>query len=443
MRRARRPTPWLVAAAVVALGLILRGPIVAVAPVVGQIRDDLSFTATQAGLLTSVPVLCFAIITPAASLLIARVGADLATTVAILGVLFGTIVRSAGGPEAVFAGTIIMGSFITVGNVVVPVLVRREVPPARARMAMALYTSALNLGSVIGTFVTAPLAERAGWRVSLVWWAGGTLIVLAVWLLAEGRRGLVVEGLAPPRMDNGEPEAAGGGTSGQHAVRRRARMTAALLCVGFVWQSFAYYGVTAWLPTVLADLVGFGQVAAGSAATVFQLAGLVGSLSVPLLAPRVGLPAVTLGMAAMWLTVPLGLLLAPGAWLAWSIIGGVAQGAGITLVFIAVVEIARSGAQARRLSAISQGVGYGLGGATAPAVLGAVHDATGGWSVPLVLVTVALLLFGVLMTWTVARSTADRRAEAPAAQSPDFGARRRPHTTSAPPVPRKGNDVRT
>jgi CP family cyanate transporter-like MFS transporter len=359
--------PWLIAAAVVALGLILRGPIIAVAPVVGEIQADLGFTAAQVGLLTSVPVL-------------------------------GVIVRSVDGAAAVVAGTLIIGAFITVGNVVVPVLIRREVAPERARLATALYSCSLNLGSVLGTFVTAPLADLAGWRVSLGWWALFTLAILALWLVAEGRRGLVVEArpAAAEVVDDAE----------RAALRRRDRFTAALLSIAFVGQAFAYYGVSAWMPTVLEDRLGFGPTEAGSAATVFQLLGIAGSIGVPLFARRIGLLAVTVTMGVTWLAVPLGLLFAPQGWLAWSIIGGVAQGAGISLVFILVVEIARDGKQAGRLSAVSQGVGYGFGGATAPTVLGALHDATGAWDLPLILIALALLLFGSLITWTVVRAAA-------------------------------------
>jgi CP family cyanate transporter-like MFS transporter len=409
MRAAPFRAPWLVAAAIIALGLILRGPIIAVAPVLADIKVDLSLSSAQAGLLTSVPVLCFALVTPVASFLIARLGPDLATTLAILGVILGTIVRSAGGAEAVVAGTILMGAFITVGNVVVPVLIRREVSADRARVATALYTGALNLGSVIGTFATAPLAELAGWRVALVWWAVFTAVVLGLWLFAERRRALLVERAEPLTAAERADEESAEGRSG----RRSDALTGTLLAVAFIGQGFAYYGISAWLPTLLRDDLGFDATQAGSAATVFQLFGLVGSLGVPLAARRVGLLPVTVAMAVGWLAVPLGLLLAPQAWLAWSIFAGVAQGAGITLVFVIIVEIARNGMHARRLSAVTQGVGYGFGGATAPTVLGAVHDATGGWAAPLILVAVALVAFGILIVWTVARSQ-----RAPAASTP-------------------------
>lgn len=399
MQRPIGRTPWLVAAAVVVLGLILRGPLLAVAPVVGAIREDLGFTAAQAGLLTSLPVLCFALVTPAASHLITRAGPDLATTLAVLGVVLGTIVRSAGGAETVFLGTLLMGAAITVGNVVVPVLIRREVAPERARLTTGLYTCALNLGSVLGTFVTAPLAEQAGWQVALAWWAVFALGILALWLVAEGRRAL--------RLDTGGSREAAPLGAAADRLRRRDTGTGALLSIAFIGQAFAYYGISAWLPTILEDRLAFGTTAAGSAATVFQLLGLVGSIGVPLLAWKSGgLLPVTVAMAAGWLVMPLGLMLAPEGWLAWSIVGGAAQGAGISLVFILVVEIARSGAHAQRLSAISQGVGYGFGGATAPAVLGAVQDGTGGWELPLLLVTAALLVFASLITWTVLRAAA-------------------------------------
>ena len=399
--------PWLLAVSIVSIGLILRGPLVAVAPVVEEIQADLSMTAAQAGLLTSVPVLCFALITPLASLLIARVGPDLATTAAISGVLLGTILRSSGGVEAVFAGTVLLGASITVGNVVLPVIIRRDVPPGRIRGATALFTSAFNLAAVIATIGTAPIALAAGWRVSLLWWAGLAAVVLAAWLSWTGRRGLAVAGLAravtpPDRAARRIVRAAA------RETRRWDRTTAALLAIGFVAQTFAYYGMTAWLPTLLGDELGFDPAAAGSAASVFQFAGLVGAVAVPLIARRGGLLAVTVGMTILWPIVPLGLLLAPAGWPVWSILGGLAQGAAITLVFILVVEIARDDAHARRLSTVTQGFGYAFGGAIAPTLLGGVHDATSGWSVPLLLLAAAVLTSGGMLCWTVTRSRRQR-----------------------------------
>ena len=95
--------------------------------------------------------------------------------------------------------------------------------------------------------------------------------------------------------------------------------------------------------------------------------------------------AVTLGV--LWTAVPAGLLLAPGLWWLWSVSGGIAQGGGITLIFIAIIKLARDQASAGRMSATVQGVGYCFA-AVAPPLVGFVHDAAGSWT-PALLVILA------------------------------------------------------
>jgi CP family cyanate transporter-like MFS transporter len=96
--------------------------------------------------------------------------------------------------------------------------------------------------------------------------------------------------------------------------------------------------------------------------------------------------AVAVGTA--WALLPAGLLLAPQAWPVWAVVGGVAQGAGISLAFTLVVLRSADEATARRLSGMSQLVGY-TAGAAGPLVVGALYAATGGWTVPLLLLVAA------------------------------------------------------
>jgi CP family cyanate transporter-like MFS transporter len=121
---------------------------------------------------------------------------------------------------------------------------------------------------------------------------------------------------------------------------------------------------------------------------------VVGALGVPLLSQRIGVPKTFVLVAALWLTFPLGLIFAPDGWLAWGFLGGVAQGGGITIVFMLVVQLALTGAHARRLSAMVQGLGYALG-ATAPTIVGAIHDATGAWTLAIGAVLVATVVFAL------------------------------------------------
>ena len=135
--------------------------------------------------------------------------------------------------------------------------------------------------------------------------------------------------------------------------------------------------------------------AAGLSASIFQIAALVGAFGVPvLLRVLPGPRGVVLIVAVAWATLPLGLLLAPSLWPVWCAVGGAAQGGGLVAVFSLVVRAARDLADNRRISALVQGGGYVVA-ASGPTVVGAVHEATGGWSAPLLVVLAAIVLLGV------------------------------------------------
>jgi CP family cyanate transporter-like MFS transporter len=398
---------------VVAIGLLLRGPIIAVAPIIGQISDDLGLDASEAGLLTSLPVLCFALVTPLASVLIERAGANAATTMAILGVALGTIVRSAGDTAAAFTGTVIMGLFITVGNVVVPVLIRRDVSPARVGTVTGLYTSALNVGSMLTSVATAPIAEAFGWRAALGAWLSLAVIAGTAWVVAVGPRGATRWGPVRPSVETGAIESVPTSTRPVAIADPRAHsatwrsVTAILLALTFAGQAFAYYGLTAWFPQLLVDEQGLSVSAAGSSSSIFQISAVIGALGIPILAQRAGIVVGMTTLSVLWASIPLGLILAPGGWAAWALLGGVAQGGAITLVFMIVVRLASSGAHSRRLSAMVQGFGYSIA-ATAPWAVGAAYESSGGWTAPLLAIACAVTLFA---TCGISAAVRTRRRE--------------------------------
>jgi CP family cyanate transporter-like MFS transporter len=398
---------------VVAIGLLLRGPIIAVAPIIGEISDDLDLDASQAGLLTSLPVLCFALVTPLASLLIERAGANAATTMAIFGVALGTIVRSAGDTAAAFTGTVIMGLFITVGNVVVPVLIRRDVGPARVGMVTGLYTSALNIGSMLTSVATAPLAEAFGWRAALGAWVSLAVVAGLAWAAAVGVRAATKWGPVRPAVETGAIETVPTPTRpvplsdpGAHSATWRS-VTAILLALAFAGQAFAYYGLTAWFPKLLVDEQGLSVAAAGSSSSIFQISAVIGALGIPILAQRAGIVVAMSTLSVLWATIPLGLILAPEGWAAWALSGGVAQGGAITLIFMIVVRLAASGPHSRRLSAMVQGVGYAIA-AAAPWLVGAAYESSGGWTSPLLVIACAIMVFA---TCGIAATVRARRRE--------------------------------
>lgn len=378
---ARIPRGWLLMAAIGLIALNMRGPFVAVAPVVADMQRDLGFSPVEIGFLTGIPVLCFALAAPLASLTGRKFGPEFAITLTLLGVLAGVVVRSAGGGGLVMLGTVILGIAITIGNIVVPLIIRRDFSPAKQGAAMGTYTAALNIGSFATSMITAPLAQLLGWRPAIAACALFAAAAAAVWILAAGSRSLrphPVPGADPTRV----------------AGRPASRWITVGLTAGFAGQAFSYYGVTAWLPSLLADELGMAPSAAGAGSSLFQIFAIAGGLGVPLAARFASTTTVALTMGGLWLTVPVGLLLAPGLWWLWSSLGGVAQGGGITLIFIAIIRLARDQASAGRMSAVVQGVGYSFG-ALAPTLLGYVHGVSGSWTGPLLMILGSVAVFNL------------------------------------------------
>jgi CP family cyanate transporter-like MFS transporter len=177
------------------------------------------------------------------------------------------------------------------------------------------------------------------------------------------------------------------------------RPTTWMLTIAFAGQAFAYYGLTAWLPTLLATEQGMTRDQAGAASSIFQICALIGAFGTPVIISRLGGPLTAfLINGVLWSAMPLGLLFAPDLWAVWSALSGVAQGGGFVAVFTVVVWRSRTLRENRQLSAIVQTGGYCVA-CLGPVVLGGLHDSTGGWTAPLMaafLAVLALMVMGAL-----------------------------------------------
>jgi CP family cyanate transporter-like MFS transporter len=410
----RRAVPAAaVVVAILLLGVNLRAPIIAVSPVLDTIAADLHIGEATAGLLTSLPVLCFGVLTPLASVLLARAGLGRGVSISLVVLLAGIVVRSLDGLTGALAGTLLIGAAITVGNIAVPVVIGRDLP-RHSGPVLGAYTASLNVGSMLTLALTVPLADVLGWRMALVAWGGLVLAAAVAWWFAvrdPDRAGARLAGDPDDSDGDGDgPDPDGPDRDGPDpdpADDRAPRGTGPLwwrrpvvwgLTAAFAGQAFSYYGVTAWLPLLLRDELGMAAAGAGTSASIFQAAAVVGAFGVPvLLRVLPGPRAVVLVVSALWSTLPLGLLFAPQLWPLWCGIGGAAQGGGLVVIFALVVRRSRDLVENRRMSALVQGGGYVVA-AAGPTVLGAVHSATGGWTAPLLVVLAAVGLLCVAGT---------------------------------------------
>jgi CP family cyanate transporter-like MFS transporter len=370
---------------VILVALNLRPLVVAVGPLLGVIRAGEHMSATVAGLLTTLPVFCFGAFAPFAPRLSHRLGIEPALAVTLGMIIAGAAVRLLHPLAALLAGTVLLGAGIAMANVLIPSVIKRDFP-GRVGLMTGLYTTMLCLGPAAAAGFTVPLAHTTGlgWRPVLALWGVLGVAALAVWLPQVRRH---------TRPRPGEVDAAA------HPVRGMWRNRLAWTVTSYMGlQSLTFYTIVAWLPTRLAD-AGLSPTAAGAVLSVSSLISVAGALGAPLLLSR-GLPPGVLvaGGATLYAVALVGLLLAPvgGAYL-WATLLGIGQGLAISLAVLFIVHRSPDNRHAAQLSSMAQCCGYLLA-AAGPFALGAAHQLTGGWTVPLLLLTATLLpqtVFGI------------------------------------------------
>jgi MFS transporter, CP family, cyanate transporter len=354
-----------------------------VAPLIGQIRTDAGLSNGVAGLLTTLPLLAFGVLSPVAPRLARRFGLERVLLVSLLVLAAGILLRSAGAVAALFLGSAALGAAIAVGNVLIPGLIKRDFPE-RAGLMTSLYSTALAISATLAAGVSFPLAQQAGigWRGSLTLWAVPALVAALAWV---------------PLLRNTRP----GSDSIQTPSRVGGLWTSVLawqvtLFMGL--QSLAYYVTLTWLPEILRE----GGVSAGRAGWMLALAQAVAIVSM-FLAPviagrRPSQHGVVVVSAALNGAGILGLLFAPHtAGVLWIVLLGLGQGACFSLALTFFALRASDPEHSAALSGMAQSVGY-LFAAFGPSLFGLLRDATHGWTVPLALlfaIVVGILISGL------------------------------------------------
>ncbi|MGK3209032.1 MFS transporter [Amycolatopsis sp. MEPSY49] len=377
----------LLAVAVVLTALNLRPAITGVGPMLAEMRADLGTSGVWAGVLTTLPTLCFAGAGLAAPLLARRAGIGAAIAIALTALGAGLVLRVVDGPAVVLGGTLVATAGIALINVLIPVVIKDSFP-ARIGVMTGVYTAALQGGGALGSAVTPQLGDAfGGWRPALGSWVVVAAVALLAWILAARGTGRA-------------PRPAADAAGGRSLLRNRL---AWIVTVFFGLQAFYAYAAMGWFPQVLMD-AGVSRDQAG------LLFGLVSLIAVPIslfIAPmaaraRGGQGPWIVGLGVFGFAGTTGLMLAP-SWspLLWSILVGLGMSV-FSLALTVIALRARTGADTARLSGMAQGFGY-LFAALGPFLFGLLHDLAAGWTVPLA------MLLGLLVVQVVFGALAGRR----------------------------------
>lgn len=356
----------LLAVAVVLTALNLRPAVTSVATLLGDMRAELSVSATWAGLLTTVPALCFAGAGLAAPRLAARIGLGRTISAAMVALTIGLALRVVGGSQLVIGATLIACAGIALANVLIPVVIKGSFP-ARIGLMTGIYTAALQGGGALGSALTPGLEDPlGGWRAALAIWAVISFLALTVWIPATRRqRGA----WAAQSADAGERRS---------LLRNPLAWTVTLF---FGSQAFMAYVVMGWLPEVFIDS-GVDKVHAGLLVGLTSLIGVPLSLILaPLAARKPGQSGWIVAVGVFGFAGAVGLMVAPGAQpLLWSVLIGIGMSA-FSMALTVIGLRARTAADTAQLSSMAQGFGYLIAGA-GPFLFGFLHDVSHGWTVP-------------------------------------------------------------
>lgn len=376
--RSHRLHPLWIIAGILVYSTTLRGPFTAISPLLDTIRDAFGMGASEAGFLVTLPLLIFCVVSPFAALLAREYGLERTLFIALMVMAAGILVRSLGPSWGLFLGTCLLGAGIAVGNTLLPSLLKRDFPGQLTKLT-AIYSITMGLASAAGSALVIPLAHAVNWQVSL-----GVFVLLpmasaVIWLLQLRRHSRpAAETAAPPH----------GG-----AVWRSALAWQVTLFFGV--NSFVYYAVAAWLPSMLVAQ-GFSQTDAGSLHGIMQLAtALPGLLIVPMVQRAKDQRGLAVGLAASGMIALLGLQLAPALAAAWTALFGFGIGGAFVLALAFIGLRTVSPQQTASLSGMVQSVGY-LMSATGPVLIGALHDAAGNWQPGLIVVTTLCAVLALL-----------------------------------------------
>ncbi|MDU9143109.1 CynX/NimT family MFS transporter [Klebsiella aerogenes] len=360
----------------------LRVTFTGIAPLLDAIRAEYQLTTAQTGLLTTLPLLAFGLVSPLAAGFARRFGIERSLLLAMVIICLGIGLRSLPSAAWLYIGTALIGCGIALGNVLLPGLIKRDFSGHVARMTGA-YSITMGAAAAAGSAMVVPLALAGfGWRGALLLLMVFPLLALLLWL--------------PQARRQATTPMTGSGAAHNRGIWRSALAWQVTLFLGI--NSLVYYVIVGWLPAILQSM-GYSEAQAGSLHGLLQLATAAPGLAIPLVLHRLkDQRGIAVLVALMCVVSTLGLWLLPGQAVIWTLIFGFGSGATMILGLTFIGLRASSAHQAAALSGMAQTIGYLLA-ACGPPLIGKIHDAYGDWHIPLIivaLIAVVMALFGAL-----------------------------------------------
>ncbi|MFD2116726.1 CynX/NimT family MFS transporter [Paenibacillus yanchengensis] len=384
-----KPKVWTLVISLIVIASTMRAPMTAVGSLISDIRATLQLSNATAGLLTTLPLLAFSVLSPFVPILAKRFGLTQIIAASAIVLTIGITIRSSGQLITLFTGTVIIGLAIAVCNVLLPSFVKTKFPNNIGLMT-GVYSVAMSFSGAIASGLSVPLAVQHGfgWQGSLLIWAGLACIAAICWcwqlmmerkLNAKTNKPAIIHNITSPLEEK------------QPFWKNKLALSITFF-MGL--QSTIFYVMVSWLPEILQER-GMSAEHAGLQLSIIQLSQLPFTLIVPILAgKKKDQRSFVIIMFLLLISSLIGFMYGSVQWVTVaSILMGAGGGFAFSLAMMFFTLRTKDAQSAAKLSGMAQSVGYLLA-AIGPVLFGKLYDLTNNWTAPLfILVSVAILLF--------------------------------------------------
>lgn len=370
----------IIVTGIIVVAFNLRPSITSVGPLIGTIRDQLGLSNWSAGMLTSLPLIAFAVMSPLVAKLSNRFTNERVMLLGLFMLFIGITLRSMTIISLLFAGTLLIGLGIAICNVLLPSVIKEKFPMQVALMT-SIYSTAMGIFAATASGLSVPIAEglHLGWQVALIVWAIPALLGIIIWIYLAKQSTDHYRVFYQPIIE-------------QKRIWRSPLAWQVAAFMGF--QSFLFYVTISWMPEIL-QAYGISAAAAGWMLSFLQFIGLPASFIVPVLAGKYrSQHGIVLAMGLFSIIGYTGLLLGKSniVMVVSIILIGFSLSGTFALALTLLGMRARNGKQAAQLSGMAQSFGYVLA-AIGPFLIGYLYDKTQTWDIPLLtLISVAIIV---------------------------------------------------
>ena len=372
---------------IILLGMILRTPITSVGAIIGPPKNLLEINNTVAGLITTIPLIAFAIFSPFVAKISNKIGLEKTLYLAAIVTSIGLLLRFYINTSVFFVTTFIIGVGLTVGNVLLPGLAKKYFPENLGVMT-GFYAVVMNVSASVAAGISYPILSSnvGGEKFS-------TGLAVNIWLIVSILN-IVIYAII---TKNSKSERIEDKKSGGKGYLRSLKMWSVMLSMGL--QSALFYCSVSWFAEIMISK-GFTPSEAGLLLSISQFAQFPSTFLVPVLAEKIKNKLIIPIFIAMGYVVSLiGMIYIQGNFALMTIyivLFALAGGGSFSYVMYLFLAKSKNEEEAADISGLAQAGGYWLA-AIFPPLLGYVRDVL-NWDVAIyILIMTASLLFITLL----------------------------------------------